>query len=350
MKILVTGGAGFIGSHIVEHFQGKAEVCVLDNLRSGFKHNLTDFDHKFIQASVLDRAAVRRAVKGVDFIFHLAAMIGVPESMQNPLECSEINTQGTLTVLEEAARAKVKKLVFSSSAAIYGDNPAVPKVETMLPEPKSPYAITKLDGEFYCKMFADEGRLPTACLRYFNVFGPRQDPKSQYAAAVPIFIDRAVKNRPITIFGDGEQTRDFIFVKDIVAANVFFATQSPATSVFNVAYGQRITINELARTICRLTGSRSEIKYAAERPGDVKHSLASIKKTARRRIRPNGQFHRRIENRRRILQPDATPPVIKAEINLQARLSNGPGCSFTPICLPPVKISSACPFRHRRAR
>src|SRR5208337_4928841 len=143
----------------------------------------------------------------------------------------------------------VKKLVFSSSAAVYGDNPIVPKVETMPPEPKSPYAVTKLDGEFYCKMFADEGRLQTVSLRYFNVFGPRQDPKSQYAAAVPIFIDRAVKNLPITIYGNGAQTRDFIFVKDIVAANVFFATQSKATGVFNAAYGQKITINELARNI-----------------------------------------------------------------------------------------------------
>ena len=193
MKILVTGGAGFIGSHIVEHFQDQAEVRVLDNLRSGFKHNLASFQHEFIEASILDRDAVRRAVDGVDYVFHLAAMISVPESMAKPIECNELNTTGTLVVLEEAAKAGVKKLVLSSSAAIYGDNPVTPKIETMLAEPKSPYAITKLDGEFYCKMFADEGRLQTTCLRYFNVFGPRQDPKSQYAAAVPIFIDRAVE-------------------------------------------------------------------------------------------------------------------------------------------------------------
>jgi UDP-glucose 4-epimerase len=203
MKILVTGGAGFIGSHIVEYFQNKAEVRVLDNLRSGFRHNLADFQCEFIEGSILDRDCVRQAVQGVDYIFHLAAMISVPESMQKPIECNELNTNGTLVVLEEAAKAGVKKLVLSSSAAIYGDNPVMPKVETMLAEPKSPYAITKLDGEFYCKMFTDEGRLQTACLRYFNVFGPRQDPKSQYAAAVPIFIDRAMKNQPITIYGDG---------------------------------------------------------------------------------------------------------------------------------------------------
>lgn len=290
MKVLVTGGAGFIGSHIVEHFQDRAEVRVLDNLCSGFKRNLGGLRCKLIQGSILDRQLVRRAVKGVDYVFHLAAMISVPESMQKPVECAETNTLGTLVLLEEAARAKAGKFVLSSSAAIYGDNPVVPKIETMLPEPKSPYAISKLDGEFYCRMFAAEGRLRTACLRYFNVFGPRQNPRNQYAAAVPIFIDRALKNKPITIFGDGEQTRDFIYVQDVVAANVFFATQSPATGVFNVARGQRLTINELAANICRLTGSRSEIKHAAERPGDVKHSLADIGKLRAAGFIPPGDF------------------------------------------------------------
>ena len=290
MKVLITGGAGFIGSHIVEHFQGKAEVLVLDNLRSGYKRNLAPFKHEFIEGSILDRAAVRKAVQCVDYVFHLAAMISVPESMAKPIECNEINTTGTLVVLEEAAKAGVKKLVFSTSAAIYGDNPVVPKAETMLAEPKSPYAITKLDGEFYCKLFADEGQLATACLRYFNVFGPRQDPQSQYAAVVPIFIDRAVKNQAITIYGDGEQTRDFIFVKDVVAANVFFATQSQATGVFNVAYGQKITIKELAKKIVALTHSKSEIKHARERAGDVKHSLAAIDKLRAAGFTPTSNF------------------------------------------------------------
>jgi UDP-glucose 4-epimerase len=276
MNVLVTGGAGFIGSHIVEHFRGKAGVRVLDNLRSGFKRNLEGLQCEFIEGSILDRALVREAVQGVDYVFHLAAMISVPESMAKPIECNELNTVGTLVLLEEAARAGVRKLVLSSSAAIYGDNPVVPKVESMVPEPKSPYAITKLDGEYYCQMFTDEGRLQTACLRYFNVFGPRQDPRSQYAAAVPIFIHRALKHEPITIHGDGEQTRDFIFVRDIAAANAYFATQSKATGVINVAYGQRTTINELARTICRLTGSRSRLEYGAVRAGDVKHSVASV--------------------------------------------------------------------------
>ena len=291
MNILVTGGAGFIGSHIVEHFQGRAEVRVLDDLRSGFKKNLAGSEHEFIQASILDRAAVRRAMTGVDFVFHLAAMISVPESMSKPVECNQINTAGTLVVLEEAARAKVKKLVFSSSAAIYGDNPVVPKIETMPPEPKSPYAITKLAGEFFCKMFSDEGRLPATCLRYFNVFGPRQNPKSQYAAAVPIFVHRALKNEPLAIYGDGRQTRDFIFVKDIVAANDFFATGSDATGVFNVAGGKKTAIRDLASKICALTGSSSKIKFAPPRPGDVKHSLASIDRLRAAGFAPRCNFN-----------------------------------------------------------
>jgi UDP-glucose 4-epimerase len=290
MKVLVTGGAGFIGSHIVEHFQGQAEVRVLDSLRTGYRRNLQGFQHEFFQGSILNRHLVRRAMEGVDYVFHLAAMISVPESMQRPVECAKINTLGTLVVLEEAERAKVKKLVLSSSAAIYGNNPVTPKVETMLPEPKSPYAITKLDGEYYCQMFATEGRLQTACLRYFNVFGPRQDPASPYAAAVPLFIDRATKNEPVTIFGDGEQTRDFIFVKDIVGANAYFAAKSPATGVFNVAYGRRLTINELLRMICRLTGSSSETRHAEERLGDVKHSLAAIDKLRAAGFVPKGNL------------------------------------------------------------
>ena len=289
-KILVTGGAGFIGSHIVEHFQGKADVRVLDNLRSGFMHNLEGFDVEFIEGSITDRDIVRSAVDGVDYVFHLAAMISVPESMEKLTECVEINTQGTLIVLEEASKAGVKKLVLSSSAAIYGDNPTVPKLETMLPEPKSPYAVTKLDGEYYCKMFADEGWLNAASLRYFNVFGPRQDPKSQYAAAVPIFIHKALRNEDVTIFGDGEQTRDFIFVKDIVTANVYTAAESKGTGVYNVAYGNSQTVNELAEKIIKLTGSKSRIVHGPERAGDVKHSCANIDAVKSTGFTPSGDF------------------------------------------------------------
>lgn len=276
--VLVTGGAGFIGSHLVEHFQGKAQVRVLDNFRSGFRHNLEGLDCELIEGSVTDRKAVRAAVAGVDYVFHLAAMISVPESMSDPVACNVINAAGTLIVLEEAAKAGVGKLCFSSSAAIYGDNPTVPKREEMLPEPKSPYAVTKLDGEYYCKMFNDEGRLATACMRYFNVFGPRQDPKSQYAAAVPIFIDKAIRGEPLTIYGDGEQTRDFVYVKDVVAANVFLAEQTALSGVYNVAYGRRITVNDLAGRIIDLTESQSTIEYGPQRAGDVKHSMAAVDK------------------------------------------------------------------------
>ena len=278
MKILVTGGAGFIGSHMAEYFQGKADVRVLDNLRSGYLENLKGLECEFIEGSITDRDTVRAAVEGVDYIFHMTAMISVPESMEKPIECVEINATGTLVVLEEAAKAGVKKMCFSSSAANYGENPVVPKVETMMTEPKSPYAITKLDGEYYCYMFSREGKLDTGVMRYFNVFGPRQDPGSAYAAAVPIFIDKAMRNETITIFGDGGQTRDFIYVKDIVAANVFLAMNDTAPGFYNVAYGQRLTINDLARKIIELTGSSSKIEYSPERSGDVKHSMASVEK------------------------------------------------------------------------
>ncbi len=279
MKILVTGGSGFIGSHIVEHYQGKAdEIRVLDNLRTGYRKNLDGLDCKFIDGSITDREVVRKAVQGVDYVFHLAALVSVPESMSKPGECVDINVHGLLNVLEEAAAAGVKKLVFASSAAVYGDNPSVPKVETMVPEPKSPYAITKLDGEYYLGMFQREGRLETAAIRFFNVFGPRQDPKGAYAAAVPIFIEKAVMGENITVYGDGEQTRDFIYVKDIVGA-LSFAVETPGvTGVFNAGYGGQITINDLAGQVIVNAGTAAQVLHAPERPGDVKHSRASADK------------------------------------------------------------------------
>ncbi len=289
MRILITGGAGFIGSHIAEYFNGKAEIRVLDSLRSGYLHNLEGLDVEFIKGDVRDRAAVAKAVEGCDYVFHLAAMISVPESMFKMEECVDINVNGLLTVLEESAKAGVKKLCFSTSAAIYGDNPVVPKVETMIPEPKSPYAITKLDGEYYCNIFTQTGKLKTACLRYFNVFGPRQDPKSAYAAAVPIFTAKAIANEDITIFGDGEQTRDFIYVKDIVEANVFMAMHD-FTGVYNIAYGGRITINDLVKQIMDVTHSKSRVLHLEERPGDVKHSMAGIEKLKSTGFRPKYDF------------------------------------------------------------
>ena len=289
MRILVTGGAGFIGSHLVEYFQGKAEIRVLDSLRTGYLKNLEGFDVEFIKGDIRDREVVRKAMEGVDYVFHFAALISVPESMEKIQECVDINVNGLLVVLEEAAAAGVKKLCFSTSAAIYGDNPEVPKRETMFPEPKSPYAITKLDGEYYCDMFTKTGRLQTACLRYFNVFGPRQDPKSAYAAAVPIFTAKAVAGEPLTIYGDGEQTRDFIYVKDIVAANVYMA-MNDYTGVYNIAYGKRITINDLVKLIKNVTNSKSEIVYLPERAGDVKHSMAAVDKLNTTGFKPGFDF------------------------------------------------------------
>jgi UDP-glucose 4-epimerase len=286
MRVLITGGAGFIGRHISEYFQDRAEVRVLDNLRSGFESNLSGLNCQLIVGSILDRDLVREAMKGVDFVFHLAAMTSVQESMQKPNECAEINTRGTAIVLQEAARAKVKKLIFSSSAAIYGDNPTNPKIESMPADLKNPYATSKNEGERHCRSFTDEGRLATVSLRYFNVFGPYQDPRSEYSAAVPAFIEKATRNDPITIFGDGRQTRDFIYVKDVAAANAFFALESQANGVFNVACSRQITITDLALTIRNLTKSSSTIDYGPERPGDVKHSVAGVDKTQRAGFTP----------------------------------------------------------------
>jgi nucleoside-diphosphate-sugar epimerase len=286
MRILITGGAGFIGRHIADYFQDRAEVRVIDNLRSGSKSNLSGLKCQLIVGSILDRDLVREAMRSVDFVFHLAAMVSVQESVQKPNECAEINVGGTAIVLEEAARARVKKLIFSSSAAVYGDNPINPKIESMPADPKSPYATGKDEAERHCRSFTDEGRLSTVCLRYFNVFGPYQNPASEYSAAVPAFIEKAFRNQPITIFGDGRQTRDFIYVKDVVAANAFFALKSQATDVFNVGCGREITITDLALTIRNLTSSSSTIEYEAERLGDVKHSIAGVDKIQAAGFRP----------------------------------------------------------------
>ncbi len=272
MKILITGGAGFIGSHLVEHYQNRAEIVVLDNLHSGSLANLDGLKHTFIHGSITDRATVASAVRECDFVFHLGALVSVAESMTLPHEYTGTNLLGLLTVLEEAANAGSKKLIFASSAAIYGNNPALPKVETMAPEPESPYAITKLDGEFYLKIFHELGRIETASLRFFNVFGPRQNPKGSYAAAVPIFSEKAMRNEDISIFGDGEQTRDFIYVKDVVSALAFSAESPGLNGIFNVGYGLPVTINYLVHEILAATRSASRVIHQSERPGDVRHS------------------------------------------------------------------------------
>jgi UDP-glucose 4-epimerase len=206
-------------------------------------------------------------------------MISVPESMDKPVECVDINVNGLLNILDAAREYGIKKVVHSSSAAVYGDNPVSPKTIAMRPEPKSPYGITKLDGEYYLAMYNEAFGVGTTSLRYFNVFGPRQDPKSQYAAAIPIFVSKALKNEDLIIFGDGEQTRDFVFVKDVVQANIKAATNLHVTAIYNVANGYAITIKELCELIIETTASSSSIQFADPRPGDIKHSLASIDQT-----------------------------------------------------------------------
>lgn len=288
MKILVTGGAGFIGSHLVEHFHKHAEVSALDNFRTGRRDNLRGLQVDLVEGSILDRDLVGRLMRGVDYVFHLAALVSVPESVARPAECTDLNVNGLINVLDAAAAAKVRKVVLASSAAVYGDDPAVPKHETMAPAPRSPYAVTKLVGEYYCQLYAETRGLDTAALRFFNVFGPRQDPNGAYAAAVPIFFRQALTNRPLTIHGDGEQTRDFVFVNDIVAALVFAATTPGLRGVFNTGYGHQVTIRALAHRIVALAASRSEIHHAPARPGDVRHSRADISKLSRAGFTPAG--------------------------------------------------------------
>jgi len=281
MKIVITGGAGFIGSHIAEYWTGKgAEVHVMDNLRTGKKENIEALEGvRFHHASITDREVVFGIIKNARYVFHLAALVSVPESIQKPAECVDINVKGLLNVLDASRESGVKKVVFSSSAAIYGDNPESPKRTSMTPRPKTPYGITKLDGEYYLKMYNDEFGLDSVALRYFNVFGPRQDPASQYAAAIPVFINRALKNQPIVIFGDGEQTRDFIYVSNIVELNAAAALEDDLNGVFNAAGGEAVSITTIARLIIDTVGSGSEIVYEDERPGDIKHSLADISET-----------------------------------------------------------------------
>ena len=277
-RILITGGAGFIGSHLTRHFADQAEVTVLDDLRSGYARNLEGVRCRFLRGSILDDAALTQAMAGAEEVYHLAAMISVPESVAKPAECAELNTEGTRRVLAAAVVAGARKVVLASSAAIYGDNPTVPKLESMPPEPKSPYAETKLAGETLLEEYRLGHGLGSTSLRFFNVFGPRQDPRSAYAAAVPIFIAKALRDETIGIHGDGGQTRDFIHVTDIVGALAYAGASKDMAGTYNVGYGRSLSILALAQEIIRLTGSRSQIEHLPARAGDVRHSLASTER------------------------------------------------------------------------
>lgn len=279
-KVVVTGGAGFIGSHLAEELARRDyRVIILDDLSTGKVENIEDLLGKenveFIKGSITDLPLLRELFRGVDYVFHQAALPSVPRSIENPQATHEVNVSGTLNVLLAARENSIKKVLYTSSSSVYGDIPTLPKKEDMVPHPLSPYAVTKLAGEYYCQVFHQVYGLPTVCLRYFNVYGPRQDPNSQYAAVIPSFIKRALEGNPPIIFGDGEQTRDFTFVKDAVEASIL-AVESDARGLFNIAQGERITINELAQLVISIVGENMEPVHQELRPGDIRHSLADI--------------------------------------------------------------------------
>jgi nucleoside-diphosphate-sugar epimerase len=281
-RYLVTGGAGFIGSNIVEELARRGEsVRVLDNLLTGKKDNLVGLpsDVEFVEGDIRDLEGLRQAVDRVDYVIHQAALPSVPRSVQSPIESHECNATGTLNVLVAARDAGVKRVVYASSSSVYGNSPTLPKSEDMPTSPMSPYAVNKLAGENYCTAFALVYGLPTVSLRYFNVFGPRQDPTSQYAAVIPAFISHMLKGERPTIYGDGTQSRDFTYVRNVVEANILACTAKRAVGQFmNVALGDRVSLLDLVDKINSILGTNIEPIFEAERPGDVKHSMADIAK------------------------------------------------------------------------
>ncbi|MDD3575080.1 MAG: NAD-dependent epimerase/dehydratase family protein, partial [Methanospirillum sp.] len=253
MKYVITGGAGFIGSHIAEKLSKNHEVIIVDNLFSGKKTNIESLPVELKEGSITDLSFLMEVFEGVDGVFHQAAITSVPRSVKSPLPTHEVNCTGTLNVLLAARDCGVKKVVCASSSSVYGDTPVLPKIETMIPCPLSPYGISKLTGEHYARVFSELYGLQTVSLRYFNVFGPRQDPQSEYAAVIPKFITRILRKESPVIYGDGTQTRDFTFVKDVVQANIR-AMESSAEGIFNIAYQDRIDLNTLAAMIMDIIG------------------------------------------------------------------------------------------------
>lgn len=279
---LVTGGAGFIGSHVVEALLAQGyQVRVLDNLLSGQLSNLEAVRNRveFIQGSVDDKGAVKQAVAGTELIFHLAAIVSVPRTIEYPEQAEVTNAVGTLNILGAAKENGVRRVVFSSTAAIYGDEPTLPKVETQTPYPKVPYAISKLAAEYYCQFYTQSFGLETVVLRYFNAFGPRQDPSSPYSGVISIFLNKLQQGVAPTIFGDGQQTRDFVYVSDIARANLL-ASQVPqaAGQVFNIGTGVQVSLNQLFDNLSDILVFDEKPVYQPTRSGDIRYSVADVTK------------------------------------------------------------------------
>ncbi|MBX3421240.1 MAG: SDR family oxidoreductase [Pirellulaceae bacterium] len=279
-RVLVTGGAGFIGSHIAEACVKRGDtVRVLDNLCAGFQHNLADVwdDIEFIQGDVADESITARAVRDVELVFHQAALASVPLSIERPLDTHRACVTGTLNVLHQAAQAGVRRVVYAASSSAYGDRPYSAKRETDLPQVLSPYAAAKLAGELYCQAYFHSFGLETVGLRYFNVFGPRQDPNSPYSAVIPLFVTAILSGKPPMIFGDGSQSRDFVFVKNVVHGNLL-AAEAPqaAGKVFNMAEGRQTSLLQLLNALSELLGQSVQPNFQPARVGDVRESLADI--------------------------------------------------------------------------
>jgi UDP-glucose 4-epimerase len=276
-KVVVTGGLGFIGSHLVDRFNQDNDVVIVDDQSSGNIINIEDLDFSRIDTEFGDITKINldKIFEGVDYVFHLAAETSVSQSVIDPLRTNEVNISGTLKVLESARKCDVKKVIFSSSSAVYGEIESLPISEKNPINPISPYAVTKATGELYCNVFSEIYNLQTISLRYFNVYGPRQDPNSQYAAVIPIFINKLLKNEKPVIYGDGEQTRDFVHVKQVVDANIL-ASKSKEIGVYNIGLGKSTTINQLFELIKESFNKDIKPIYEKERPGEIKHSVADI--------------------------------------------------------------------------
>jgi nucleoside-diphosphate-sugar epimerase len=282
---LVTGGAGFIGSHLVEALVRRGDrVRVLDDLSTGRRENLSRFssEFEFMHGSFVDLETCRRAVEGMAIVLHQGALPSVPKSLEKPLDTHRANVEGTLNMLVAARDAGVARFVYAASSSAYGDTPTLPKVETMPAQPKSPYAIQKYTGELYCRTFHAHYGVPTVALRYFNIFGPRQDPSSPYSAVIPKFITACLRDEAPTIHGDGTTSRDFTYVDNAVQANLAACTAGADAlgRVFNVACGRRVDLNHLAATVRAEVGRGRPAVHGPERPGDVKHSLADLTSAA----------------------------------------------------------------------